>query len=74
MPLDTVKTRMQSIESRSQYKNSFNCAARIFREEGLLTFWSGALPRLARLILSGGIVFTMYEKTMEGLDRLDPEK
>jgi solute carrier family 25 (mitochondrial citrate transporter), member 1 len=59
MPLDTVKTRMQSIEARKQYKNSFVCAARIFREEGLLTFWSGALPRLGRLILSGGIVFTM---------------
>ena len=59
MPIDTVKTRMQSIESRSQYKNSFNCAARIFREEGVFALWSGAVPRLARLVLSGGIVFTM---------------
>lgn len=74
MPLDTVKTRMQSIEARKEYKNSFVCAARIFREEGVLTFWSGAIPRLGRLILSGGIVFTMYEKTIEALDRLDPEK
>ncbi|KAF2838617.1 mitochondrial tricarboxylate transporter-like protein [Patellaria atrata CBS 101060] len=74
MPLDTVKTRMQSIESRSQYKNSFNCAAKILKEEGILTFWSGAVPRLVRLMLSGGIVFTMYEKTMEQLDRLDPDR
>jgi solute carrier family 25 (mitochondrial citrate transporter), member 1 len=59
MPLDTVKTRMQSLESRKEYRNSFVCAARIFKEEGILTFWSGAVPRLARLILSGGIVFTM---------------
>ncbi|KAF2814285.1 mitochondrial carrier [Mytilinidion resinicola] len=73
MPLDTVKTRMQSIEARSLYKNSFSCAAKIFREEGLLTFWSGAVPRLGRLILSGGIVFTMYEKTMELFDKVDPE-
>jgi solute carrier family 25 citrate transporter 1 len=51
---------MQSIEARSLYKNSFNCAVKIFKEEGLLTFWSGAVPRLGRLILSGGIVFTMY--------------
>jgi solute carrier family 25 (mitochondrial citrate transporter), member 1 len=50
---------MQSIEARSQYKNSFHCAARIFKEEGLFMFWAGALPRLGRLILSGGIVFTM---------------
>lgn len=78
------------MEARQEYKNSFVCASRIFKEEGIRTFWSGAVPRLARLILSGGIVFTMYvhfweferiranffryEKTMEGLDRLDPEQ
>ena len=50
---------MQSIEARKEYRNTFHCAARIFKTEGIFTFWSGALPRLARLILSGGIVFTM---------------
>lgn len=74
MPIDTVKTRMQSIEAKDQYKNTFNCAVRIFREESILAFWSGALPRLARLSLSGGIVFTMYEKTMELLDWVDPKR
>ncbi|KAL4945348.1 hypothetical protein BDV06DRAFT_209587 [Aspergillus oleicola] len=73
-PLDTVKTRMQSLEASRNYKNSFVCAARIFRDEGLLTFWSGAVPRLARLIMSGGIVFTMYEKSMDLLDSVDPER
>ncbi|KAI9643662.1 hypothetical protein NHQ30_008284 [Ciborinia camelliae] len=72
-PLDTVKTRMQSIEARSLYKNSFHCAGLIARNEGLLTFWSGALPRLGRLILSGGIVFTMYEQSIELMGRVDPE-
>lgn len=83
---------MQSIEARKNYKNSFACAARILKDEGITTFWSGAVPRLARLILSGGIVFTMfvlfnlavdemvidafhrYEKTMEALDFVDPER
>lgn len=60
MPIDTVKTRMQSIEARAAYKNSLDCAVKIFKNEGVLTFWSGALPRLGRLIMSGGIVFTMY--------------
>ena len=63
MPLDTVKTRMQSLASRSEYKNSFHCFSRIITEEGFFSLWSGALPRLARLILSGGIVFTCYEQT-----------
>jgi solute carrier family 25 citrate transporter 1 len=64
---------MQSLEASKNYKNSFVCAARIFKDEGILTFWSGAVPRLARLIMSGGIVFTMYEKSMDILDSIDPE-
>lgn len=73
-PLDTVKTRMQSIEARSLYKNSFHCVSLIAKNEGFLTFWSGAMPRLVRLMLSGGIVFTMYEKSIDLMDRLDPDK
>lgn len=83
---------MQSLEASKNYKNSFICAMRIFKDEGVFTFWSGAVPRLARLIMSGGIVFTMYvcwlflvlglaanvfrryEKSMEALDTLDPER
>lgn len=58
-PLDTIKTRMQSIEAKKEYRNTFVCASRMFKEEGVRTFWSGAVPRLVRLVLSGGIVFTM---------------
>lgn len=72
-PLDTVKTRMQSIEARHVYGNSFRCASMILKQEGILTFWSGALPRLARLVMSGGIVFTMYEKSIELMDKIDPD-
>ncbi|KAG5953288.1 hypothetical protein E4U58_000477 [Claviceps cyperi] len=72
-PLDTIKTRMQSIEARQQYGNTFRCASMIFKQEGVLTFWSGALPRLARLVLSGGIVFTMYEKSIDLFAKYDPE-
>src|SRR4051794_34340317 len=51
-PLDTIKTRMQSIEARNEYRSSFECAVKIFKDEGILKFWSGALPRLARLTVS----------------------
>lgn len=73
-PIDTVKTRMQSIDSKGLYKNSIDCAVKIFRNEGFLKLWSGALPRLGRLVFSGGIVFAMYEKTMDLLEKVDPEK
>lgn len=64
MPLDTVKTRMQSLEAQKLYTGTINCFIRIFKDEGFLTYWKGATPRLGRLILSGGIVFTIYEKIM----------
>ena len=47
-PIDTVKTRMQSMNSKALYKNSFDCVMKIFREEGLFKFYSGAVPRLGR--------------------------
>ncbi|KAJ7227097.1 mitochondrial tricarboxylate transporter [Mycena pura] len=68
MPLDVVKTRMQSLEAKAQYRNSFHCAYRIFTEEGILRFWTATTPRLTRLVLSGGIVFTVYENIIRLLD------
>lgn len=73
-PIDTVKTRMQAIDSKGMYRNSIDCGVKIFKQEGVLKLWSGALPRLGRLMFSGGIVFAMYEKTMELFDQVDPEK
>ncbi|KIO23984.1 hypothetical protein M407DRAFT_244602 [Tulasnella calospora MUT 4182] len=64
MPLDVVKTRMQSLEAKQLYKNSFHCAYKVFQENGILGFWKGTTPRLARLVMAGGIVFTVYEKVI----------
>ncbi|KAH7018135.1 putative tricarboxylate transporter mitochondrial carrier protein [Microdochium trichocladiopsis] len=73
-PLDTIKTRMQTPTAKEIYGgSSLRCAAMILKQEGVLTFWSGAMPRLARLVMSGGIIFTMYEKSIELFNKLDPE-
>jgi len=64
MPIETVKTRMQALGSDKLYKSTLDCFVKIFKQEGLLTFWKGATPRLGRLVLSGGIVFTIYEKML----------
>ncbi|KAL7410051.1 mitochondrial tricarboxylate transporter [Mrakia frigida] len=64
MPFDVIKTRMQSLSARTEYRNFIHCGYRIFTEEGLLRFWKGTTPRLARLTLSGGIVFSVYEQTI----------
>ncbi|KAF5534062.1 citrate transport mitochondrial [Fusarium mexicanum] len=73
-PLDTIKTRMQSIEAKTTYGNSFKCATTIFKQEGVLTFWSGAVPRLARLVVSGGLVFTAYEQIQVWFNKIDPDE
>lgn len=62
MPFDTLKTRMQSLESKKEYRSTLHCAQRLLNEEGVLTFWKGTTPRLGRLVLSGGIIFTIYEQ------------
>ncbi|KAG9013715.1 hypothetical protein FRB94_001277 [Tulasnella sp. JGI-2019a] len=64
MPFDVVKTRMQSLEAKKMYKNSFQCAYKIGTEDGIRGFWKGTTPRLARLVMAGGIVFTVYEQVI----------
>ncbi|ODV97698.1 hypothetical protein PACTADRAFT_47567 [Pachysolen tannophilus NRRL Y-2460] len=64
MPIDTVKTRMQALGAQKLYSSTLNCFVTIFKNEGIKVFWKGATPRLGRLVLSGGIVFTIYEKML----------
>ncbi|KLO83562.1 fumonisin cluster-tricarboxylate transporter [Fusarium fujikuroi] len=71
-PLDTIKTRMQRLQARTRYRNSFTCAKNILEQEGVLALWRGAVARSTRLVMSGGIVFMVYEKVMEGLDVISP--
>ncbi|KAF9433902.1 hypothetical protein BGZ76_008828 [Entomortierella beljakovae] len=71
MPLDVVKTKMQGLKAKELYSGVFDCAWKVFKNEGVLSFWSGATPRLARLSMSGGIVFSIYESTMKILRGAD---
>ena len=49
MPLDVVKTKMQGLGAKELYRGAFDCAWKVFKGEGVLAFWKGATPRLARL-------------------------
>jgi len=72
-PFDTIKTRMQSLEAKTAYRNTFHCAYRILTEDGVLRFWAGTTPRLVRLILAGGIQFSTYEAVMKLLKPKDAD-
>ncbi|KAG0306312.1 hypothetical protein BGZ98_002642 [Dissophora globulifera] len=71
MPLDVVKTKMQGLGAKELYKGALDCGWKVFKNEGIFAFWKGATPRLARLSMSGGIIFSLYERTMSLLHRLD---
>lgn len=57
-PFDTIKTRLQGTERAS----ARNAIVGVYREYGATGFWKGSTMRLGRLILSGGIVFSIYEQ------------
>ncbi|SCV00697.1 LANO_0F08152g1_1 [Lachancea nothofagi CBS 11611] len=45
-PIDLVKTRMQAQRNFSQYKNTFDCLAKIISREGIRGIYSGLGPQL----------------------------
>ncbi|KAJ3410989.1 hypothetical protein HDV05_002933 [Chytridiales sp. JEL 0842] len=71
MPLDVLKTKMQALDAKTLYTNTFDCLLKTVRNDGVLSLWKGATPRLGRLIFSGGIVFACYEEVMKGFGYLD---
>ncbi|ODV73766.1 mitochondrial carrier, partial [Cyberlindnera jadinii NRRL Y-1542] len=73
-PIDVIKTRMQSRETFYLYKNSLNCAYRIFVEEGVKAFWAGWFPRLLKVGTSGGVAFTVYQHVENQITRALKEK
>lgn len=58
-PMDVVKTRMQGLEAH-KYRGVMDCMAKIYRNEGLLGFYKGLVPRLVKVSLEVAIAFTMY--------------
>lgn len=68
-PIDVVKTRMQGLEAH-KYKNSIDCATKIWQNEGFLAFYKGTTPRLGRVCLDVGLVFTLFEQINRLLDRV----
>uniref|UniRef100_A0A2P2I0B8 Citrate transport protein n=2 Tax=Hirondellea gigas TaxID=1518452 RepID=A0A2P2I0B8_9CRUS len=63
-PVDVVKTRMQGLEA-SKYKNTLDCAMKIWKHEGPRAFYKGTVPRLSRVCLDVAITFMIYDSFME---------
>lgn len=57
-PFDTIKTRAQGVQGVSISE----AVRSVIRDHGIRGFWKGSSMRLGRLLLSGGIVFSVYEE------------
>jgi len=68
-PIDVVKTRLQGLEAH-KYRGVVHCVSSIIKNEGLLAFYKGTTPRLARVCLDVAIVFTIYDKIIGILDKM----
>ncbi|SPO07460.1 related to mitochondrial tricarboxylate/dicarboxylate carrier proteins [Cephalotrichum gorgonifer] len=62
-PFDSIKTMAQSARGAS----TGEAFQRILSEKGIRGFWGGSTMRLGRLVFSGAIVFTVYEKVISVL-------
>jgi solute carrier family 25 citrate transporter 1 len=57
-PFDTIKTRAQGVQGAGIGE----AARSVIRDYGIRGFWKGSSMRLGRLLLSGGIVFSVHEE------------
>ncbi|XP_050305377.1 mitochondrial 2-oxoglutarate/malate carrier protein [Anthonomus grandis grandis] len=55
------------LAERRNYKNVFNALLRIYREEGLLTLWRGAVPTMGRAMVVNGAQLASYSQAKQSL-------
>lgn len=58
-PVDVIKTRLQGVDA-GRYKGFLDCGQQIMKNEGFMGFYSGAKPRLARVILDVALTFSIF--------------
>ncbi|XP_050406141.1 electrogenic aspartate/glutamate antiporter SLC25A13, mitochondrial [Patella vulgata] len=75
-PIDLVKTRMQNQRTGSfvgelMYKNSFDCAKKVIRHEGILGLYRGLAPQLVGVAPEKAIKLTMNDLMRDKLMNKD---
>ncbi|XP_057708049.1 electrogenic aspartate/glutamate antiporter SLC25A12, mitochondrial-like isoform X2 [Corythoichthys intestinalis] len=76
-PIDLVKTRMQnqrstgSLVGELMYKNSFDCAKKVLRYEGVFGFYRGLLPQIIGVAPEKAIKLTTNDFVRDKFTRQD---
>jgi solute carrier family 25 (adenine nucleotide translocator) protein 4/5/6/31 len=55
-PIDTIRRRMMMAGGLSAYKGSLDCATKIFKEEGVKSFFKGAAANVLRGVAGAGVL------------------
>ena len=66
-PFDAVKTRMQGIDA-GRYTSTGDCVRKMLKEEGIISFYRGVVPRLGRVVPGQGIIFMCYESISDAIE------
>jgi solute carrier family 25 aspartate/glutamate transporter 12/13 len=64
-PADVVKTRMQVAGGKERYGTMLNCFKTVFRDEGFMALYAGAVPRMCVVAPLFGIALLSFEKVKE---------
>lgn len=67
LPLDTVKKRLQvaGFQGTYQYKGMLDCFTTLAKQQGVVAFYRGASPSLAKAAVMTGVNFYAYEKVLD---------
>ncbi|KAK9449273.1 mitochondrial carrier domain-containing protein [Limtongia smithiae] len=72
MPIDVVKTRMETLSGRQQAKgSSMYCTYLIFSQEGVTKLFAGLMPRLLRVSIASMLMVSLYESAFKAVSVLD---
>merc|ERR1712226_1396867 len=59
-PQDCVKSRMQGEEAKELYSGTVDCAMKMMKNEGPVSFFAGSLPRMVQVGMTSGISFAPF--------------
>lgn len=60
-PVDVVKTQMQGLGGE-RYSGMLDCFKTILREEGVMGFYKGVMPRMTRVFCEMSLSFAIFDR------------
>lgn len=68
-PIDVVKASMMGLDARL-YRNSIHCATILLQESGVFAFYVGLAPRLTRVVIEVGLLYSFFEQINRMINNL----